>query len=422
MSTSSHRPNAYGTIKQKDDEKRHAMDIEKNKNREQLWNANYLKVWTANILMYMAFYIVMPLLPLYLNDTFGADKQTTGIVLCGYTITALMIRPFSGYLVDSFSRKKLLLLFYGMFAAMFMGYLVCSSLFLFIIIRTLHGIPFGATTVAGSTVMIDVLPSQRRAEGIGYYGLSNNLAMAAGPSIGLYLYSTFHDFHFLFALSLIIGCIGFVVDCTLHVEDKPIKTVKQPISLDRFFLMDSIPESVVIVALSFSFGVISTYLAIYSREVVHITSGTGTWFALLALGLMTSRIIGSRSLRRGQIVGNASFGMTLSAFGYFLFVACPNQIGYYGAALIVGLGNGHMYPAMQNIFIGLAPNSRRGTANSSLLTSWDTGVGLGIILGGAVSELLSYTAAFAMAFGVNLVGVVFFWAYVRGHYIRNKVQ
>lgn len=390
-------------------------------NKERLWNSNYLKVWTANILMYTAFYIIMPLLPLYLNDTFGADKQTTGIVLCGYTITALLIRPFSGYLVDSFSRKKLLLLFYGMFAALFMGYLVCSSLLLFIIVRTLHGLPFGATTVAGSTVMIDVLPSTRRAEGIGYFGLSNNLAMAIGPSIGLYLYTTLHNFHILFILSLIIATIGFLIDCTLQLENKPIVRTKQPLSFDRFFLTDSIPESIVIVALSFSFGIISTYLAIYSREVVNIHSGTGTWFALLALGLMVSRLIGGRSLRKGQIVGNASFGMTLSCCGYLLFVICPNEIGYYGAALTVGLGNGHMYPAMQNIFIGLAPNNRRGTANSTLLTSWDTGVGLGIILGGMISEIYGYTAAFAMAFGVNLMGVIFFWTYVRAHYMRKRL-
>lgn len=390
--------------------------------RDRLWNSNYLKVWTGNIMMYMAFYIIVPLLPLYLSDTFGADKRTTGIVLCGYTITALLIRPFSGYLIDSFSRKRVLLLFYGLFAAMFMGYLIGASLIFFMLVRTLHGIPFGATTVAGSTVMIDVLPSSRRAEGIGYYGLSNNLAMALGPSVGLYLYSSFHNFHLLFLLSLIMGVTGFLIDCTLKIEPKTITDRNKHLSFDRFFLTDSIPESLVAVALSFSFGVVSTYLAIYSREVIHVTSGTGTWFALLAIGLMTSRLIGSKSLREGRIVGNASMGMTLSCCGYLLFVLCTNDFGYYGAALTIGLGNGHMFPAMQNIFIGLAPNNRRGTANSTLLTSWDTGVGLGIILGGALSETMGYTAAFAAAFAVNLVGVVYFWTYVRGHFIRNKVQ
>ncbi len=130
-------------------------------------------------MLFFAFYLIMPLLPLYLRDSFEADKQMIGIVLSGYTVTALLVRPFSGYVIDSFDRKKVLLWCYLFFALLFAGYLLASLLVLFAVIRTLHGAPFGATTVANSTVMIDVLPSSRRTEGIGYYGLSNNLAMAA---------------------------------------------------------------------------------------------------------------------------------------------------------------------------------------------------------------------------------------------------
>ena len=78
-------------------------------NQEKLWNANYVKVMTTNFLLYFAFYLLTPLLPLYLSETFGATKDTIGIVLSGYTVAALIIRPFSGYVVDSFSRKKVLM-------------------------------------------------------------------------------------------------------------------------------------------------------------------------------------------------------------------------------------------------------------------------------------------------------------------------
>ena len=91
-----------------------------------LWNANYLKVWSANFLLYFAFYLIGPLLPLFLRDSFGADKATIGLVLSGYTITALIIRLFSGYLVDTFPRKKVLLLFYACFAFLFAGYFITS--------------------------------------------------------------------------------------------------------------------------------------------------------------------------------------------------------------------------------------------------------------------------------------------------------
>ena len=132
---------------------------------ERLWNRNYIKVMTANFMLYFAFYLLTPLLPLYLSETFGTTKDVIGLVLFGYTITALITRPFSGYLVDSFSRKKVLMVCFSFFLVFFLGYLAAGTLLMFAIIRTLHGAPFGAVTVANSTAAIDVLPSSRRRRG-----------------------------------------------------------------------------------------------------------------------------------------------------------------------------------------------------------------------------------------------------------------
>ena len=151
-----------------------------------------------------------------------------------------------------------------------------------------------------------------------------------------------------------------------------------------------------------------------------MTSGTGIFFAILCFGLMTSRIIGARTLRRNMIVLNCSLGIIISLFGYFIFAAFHNYWGYYGSALIIGLGNGHMFPAMQNMFISLAASSQRGTANSTLLTSWDIGIGLGVLFGGSFVEWFGYTSAFWLAWVVNALGVSFFFAYARLHYQRNK--
>ena len=124
--------------------------------KEKLWNANYIKVMTTNFLLYFAFYLLTPLLPLYLSETFGATKDTIGIVLSGYTVAALIVRPFCGYVVDSFSRKKVLMLCLSGFAVFFAGYIAAGTILMFAICRTLHGGPFGAVTVANSTCAIDV--------------------------------------------------------------------------------------------------------------------------------------------------------------------------------------------------------------------------------------------------------------------------
>lgn len=389
---------------------------------ERLWNLNYIKVWIANFLIFFSFMLLTPLLPIYLRDTFGADKDTIGMVLFGYSVMALVARLFSGYIVDSFPRKQVLLFCFVLFTFFFVGYIAAGSLVLFAVVRTLHGAPFGATTVSNSTVAIDVLPSSRRTEGIGYYGLSNNIASAISPSVAILIYTSTHDFNILFWLAMVIALLGLIVDATVKLPKREVVKDKRAVSFDRFFLLKGWRLAITMVCFAFSYGVMSTYVAIYGKECLGVEGGTGMFFLLLSLGLILSRLQGSKALREGRIVYNASLGVCVSLCGYLLFAALPNLCGYYGAALVIGLGNGHMYPAYQNMFVNLAPHSQRGTANSSILVSWDVGIGLGILLGGVVYEHIGSAGAFWMAWVVNLVGFLGFWGFARGNYLCNKLR
>lgn len=389
---------------------------------ERLWNANYVKVWFANFMIFFSFMLLTPLLPLYLKDTYAADKQMIGIVLSGYTLFALLIRPFSGFFVDSYPRKIVLLVCYGLFSIFFGGYLAAGSLLLFAIVRTLHGAPFGAATVANSTVAIDVLHPTRRAEGIGYYGLSNNIASAIAPALAIYILHLTNSYVLLFWISLVTSAIGFAVNASLKLESRELIKGKPKISMDRFFLLKGWSEALTMACFAFSYGVLSTYVAIYGKEELGISGGSALFFMLLSIGLILSRLVGSRTLRQGKITQNAAVGMTISVFGYLMFAALHNPVGYYGAALVIGLGNGHMWPAYQTMFINLAPHTQRGTANSSVLISWDVGVGLGVLIGGVLAENLNYHWAFWAAWIVNVLGVVGYYAYVRGSFLRNKLR
>ncbi|MBR3946372.1 MAG: MFS transporter [Bacteroidales bacterium] len=398
------------------------MTSEQTEVKEKLWNSNYTKVWIANFMIFFSFMLLAPMLPLYMSDTFDANKDIIGIVLSGYTLTALLIRPFSGFFVDSFPRKKVLLICYFLFFIFFAGYLAAGTLIIFAIVRTLHGAPFGATTVSNSTVAIDVLHPSRRAEGIGYYGLSNNIASAIGPSVAIWIHEVTGSYDLIFLLSLLFAGIGFAINSTLKLKPRDIVQDKPKLSFDRFFLIKGWSEALAMVCYAFSYGVIATYIAIYGKEELGITGGSGVFFILLSTGLIMSRLIGSRTLREGKIVQNASIGVCVSVCGYLLFAALHNPVGFYASALIIGLGNGHMWPAFQTMFINLAPHTQRGTANSSILISWDIGVGLGILVGGVFVEHFGYHSAFWVAWILNAVGVIFYFAYVRNNYLKNRLR
>ena len=362
----------------------------------------------TNFLLYFAFYLLTPLLPLYLSETFGATKDVIGIVLSGYTVAALIVRPFCGYVVDSFSRKKVLMTCLAAFFVCFAGYIAAGTILMFAICRTLHGGPFGAVTVANSTCAIDVLPPSRRNEGIGLYGLSNNFAMATAPSAGIYLHDVTGSFMLLFWTALLVALAAVAIAYTLRLPDKSIVKNKDRISLDRFFLTRAWLLAINIAMFGFCWGVLSNYLAIYSKEALGITGGTGTYFAILSCGLFLSRLQGRKALRDGRLAHNATEGMLLSLVGFTIFVAIPHPVAYYLSAALIGLGNGHLYPAFLNMFISVARHDQRGTANSSILTGWDFGFGIGCLLGGVVAEHCGYGAAFWMVAAENACAVVLF--------------
>ncbi|MDE6297431.1 MAG: MFS transporter [Muribaculaceae bacterium] len=389
---------------------------------EKLWNKNYIKVMISNFMLFFAFYLLTPLLPIYLDQQFKADKDTIGLVLSGYVVATFLVRPFSGFIVDSFDRKKVLMLCFFFFFLCFSGYIGAGTLLMFAIIRTLHGLPFGAATVANSTVAIDVLPSSRRNEGIGFYGLSNNLAMAIAPSAGIYIYSATDNFPLLFWLSLAIALIGFISSTTVKIRKRePVKN-KPKLDLDHFFLTKAWLMALNISLFGLCWGVMSNYVAIYGQKELGITDGTGIFFAILSGGLVLSRLTGRKALRKDKLTQNCAQGVIISTLGFTLFAFAINEWTYYLSALLIGLGNGRMYPAFLNMFIKVARNDQRGTANSSILISWDLGMGIGILLGGFIAEFISFSAAFWVTAGMQAAGTIIFLLFTRGFYLKRRLK
>ena len=383
-----------------------------------LWNRDYCKTMVSNFMLFFSFYLLTPLLPIYLDEQFHADKDIIGLVLSGYIVAALVVRPFSGFLVDSFPRKTVLLVCFFAFFILFTGYIGAGTILMFAIVRTLHGLPYGATTVANSTVAIDVLHPSRRSEGIGYYGLSNNIAMAIAPSVGIFIYKVSGSFQLLFWISLFVAALGVVAVATIRTRPRELATERPPLSLDRFFLKVVWVPALNIAFFSLCWGVMSNYVALYGKLCLGITDGTGIFFALLSGGLIVSRLSGAKSLRQGLLTRNAIMGGLISCVGFTLFALALGKWSYFASAVFIGLGNGKMYPAFLNMFNSLALPSQRGTANSSILTSWDAGMGIGILLGGVLIEYVGFSAAF-WATAVSQISATLMAIFISRPYFRR---
>ena len=397
--------------------------------KERLVTPSYCYILAANFLLYFGFYLLMPVLPFYLTEVFHTGHATVGVVLSCYTIAALTVRPFSGYLLDTFARKPLYLLAYFIFTSIFAGYLLAGTLTLFTILRVIHGIAFGTVTVSGNTVVIDIMPSSRRGEGLGYYGLANNTAMSVGPMVGLFLHDGGVGFDILFICALTSCTLGFIFANLVKAPVKaPVK--REPISLDRFILLKGIPAGIDLLMLSIPYGMTTTYVAMYAQQ-IGITSGTGLFFTLMAVGMAVSRIFSGRQVDKGRIVTVISLGIYLVCACFFILSGCKWLMGwdatvgrfvFFGIAFLLGVGFGTMFPAFNTLFVNLAPNNQRGTATSTYLTSWDVGIGAGLLAGGYIGQITTFDHAYLFGACLTVISALFFRFRVGPHFERNRLR
>ncbi|MBQ3043702.1 MAG: MFS transporter [Alistipes sp.] len=398
--------------------------------KDRLWTRNYIFVCISAFLMSFSFYILVPTLPLYLESTFHIDQGMVGIVLSCYVIAVLSVRPFAGFIADTFPRKQVYVIAYMLFVVSFLGYFaVTSTLALFILLRIFHGFTFGMLTTAGNTLVIDVMPSSRRGEGLGYYGVTNNLAMAFGPMTGLFVIAS-GNYNLLFMTSLITGGVGLLFASAVRTPRRAMSDkVEFKLSADRFFLKEGIRACIAFFLLAIPYGMTTSYMALYAEQ-SGITHNAGLFFTVMAAGLIASRLHSGKRVDKGYITEVIRLGMCIAFVGALgeasLSVICGKSIiagyvTYFVTAFLFGYGFGTLFPAYNTLFINLAPNSRRATANASYLTGWDVGIGTGMLVGGYIAEF-DYAYCYMLGAGLILLSLIFFVGSVAPHFQRHRLR
>lgn len=397
--------------------------------KDRLMTSSYCFILAANFLLYFGFWLLIPVFPFYLSEIFHVSNSTIGIVLSCYTVSSLCIRPFSGYLLDAFARKPLYLFAYFIFMLVFAGYMLASLLTVFIILRVVHGFSFGMVTVGGNTVVIDIMPSSRRGEGLGYYGLTNNIAMSIGPMFGLFLHSGGASYITIFSYALVSCALGFLCAWLVKTPYKP-PVKREPISFDRFILLKGLPAGFSLLLLSIPYGMTTNYVAMYARQ-IGITAETGFFFTFMALGMAVSRLFSGRLVDKGMVTLVISAGIYLVCFCYFGLTACGwlvdwnyqvTTVLFFMIALLLGIGFGTMFPAYNTLFVNLAPNSQSGTATSTYLTSWDVGIGIGMLTGGYIAEIATFRMAYFFGAALTVVSLLYFRLKAAPHFLKNRLR
>lgn len=374
-------------------------------------------------MLFGSFYMLLPVLPFYLTEDLKTTQSVAGIVIALYTISALAIRPFSGFMVDRFARKPLYILCYAIFAAVFAGYAVALTLTVFVVLRIVHGLAFGMSSVSGNTIAVDIMPRSRQGEGIGFFGMATSVAMALGPFAGLGLYGKF-SFKVIFLCAFAAALFGLLTIILIKPVKKPeaASTEMKKKTIDDFILTNALLCAIPFLFLGFAYGALSNYIGVYSEQTAAVTSVGGTFFLIFAAGILAARFVSGKALNRGHVVPVIYIGSSILLVTFFLFALPMNKLLFLAIALFAGTGYGFIMPAFQEMFINLATDDHRGVANATYFTFWDLGIGIGIAIAGYLIQKLGFLWLFLLCAGLIGLGIVVFRLYSSSYYKRHKLK
>ena len=382
-----------------------------------LWTRDFILCCLASFLMAFAFYLIGSVMPFYIVEEFKTDEAQTGLILACYITASLVVRPFSGFLVDTYSRKNIFIYSLILFTVLFYGYMKSKTLLLFVVFRILHGFMWSLTTTSSSTLTIDIIPSERRGEGVGYFGLTSTLAMSIGPMLGLIIYDKF-PVEVNFYSAIFFSTLALILTFFISAPKKA-PTVSAPISFDRFILIKAVPIGINLLGIGICYGALFGFAAKFGKSLE--IQDTGMFFMFMAVGMTVSRIFTGKLIDKGYIHKLMIYSLILLAISLVAFGFATNAIVFFGSAFFIGISYGILSPTFQNLFINLAIPSKRGTANSTFFSFYDLGIGLGMVLAGSIATKLNFSYIFLIGGVITAFALVFYIFVSKPLYNKNKV-
>lgn len=380
---------------------------------EKIWNRDFVLLILSNFLMYITYYAILSALPIYLVTDLHASKMQVGVVVGAYTIASVLVRPFSGFALDKFGRRTIFLSALIIYSLLFAGYLVAITITSIILLRFAQGLTWGFTTVSGSTIAIDNIPASRRGEGIGYFALSTTLGMSVGPIVGLYIC---HQWGYvaMFVSGCIISFISLACAYAVHFRKRFLVGKRIQLHLNNLFEKNSIRPSINVFITMIAYGGLLSFIALYGREIG--VQNSSLYFLIFSIGIAAARITAGKVFDRkgpGKII---TLCLILLIIGFPILALAKNEVLFYLSAIIIGFGNGVIFPTFQSMVNNLAESKNRGIANSTLYTAVDLGMGFGMIMAGLIAQHISISAIFWIDSLVCAAGLIFFRSLVLDFY------
>jgi MFS family permease len=374
--------------------------------REPLFTPRFISLWLFQAGTFFSAFQLLPVIPLRIIEL-GGSKAAAGTFLAVYTFASAFAAPVMGTIADTVGRRRMLVLASLLFVVFSLAYGIVPWLPLVLLIAIVHGAIWSSILSSASAIMTDFIPVSRRTEGLGYWGLAPTAAIAIAPAVGMHM----HRFGW-FALCAEIAVLSALM--AIWAARLPGGEIRNDATQEKaprarvaeLWDFRVLKTSLSFAVISFGYGGITSYVAILSHE--RGIRPESIFFTVFATSVVLVRIITARiGDRHGpKVLLYPAFVSIPLAFTMLALAQTRAQM--IGAAILWGIGLGASFPAFMTFVVTNTDEQFRGRTFGSVILAFDTGIGLGSIVIGAIGARWSLGTAFGVAAALSCLAIPIF--------------
>jgi MFS family permease len=355
--------------------------------------------------VFLSAFQLLPTAPYHILDL-GGSTFASGLFLGFLTYSSAFSAPLTGALADRFGQRRILIIGSLALTGLSLAYAAITDYRLMLALVIVHGIFWSGLLSASAAYMTNLLPAQRRAEGIAYWGLSSVAAIALAPSAGFWIYR--RGWLWLCIVGAALNLVMAVIAWNLHEWE-----ISRPANERRGGRSGLLEWRVLVVSVSlflfsFGYGGITSFTALYADA--NGVTPKSIYLTTLAIVILVTRPI---SGRLGDRLGYRRVFLpclVLISVGLALLAVGGTRGWMIASAIVFGLGFGTSYPVYVGYVMQGVEAERRGAAFGAILAAFDTGIGTGSTLMGWLIQHFGFATAFGVSAALSSLALPYFLA------------
>lgn len=343
------------------------------------------------------------LLPKYMSVELAAGPAEIGLVTAVFYLSALLLQPFMGSIVDRRGRRRFLTAGALLMAPACAGFVFVDGLGpLIYVLRIVQGIAFAMALVAGSALAVDEAPPDRLALALGVFGLTMLSNNALAPVLVEEIAQR-RGWEPAFLLAAGAALLSALLSLRVRERVRPDAGAEVSRLRDVIFQPGARRIGVVVALAGAVFGAMFTFPQPFALELgmervraLFLAYTVAAVVARLGLGPFTDRWGRRRVSLVALVLYAAAAGMT----------ATLGEVGLAAVGAIFGLAHGLFYPTFNALAVQDVGAHARGKAMALFNAAFNVGYSVGVFGLGLLAQVMGYPPVFVLASVIALLALL----------------